>query len=181
MTPEMALDQLTIASLLMRRLDRTIHELARTDPIAAAALVKIIEAGEPGSVQGRIIGSAGYAFGSPVRIYALQDEFHGYRFDVRPRTTDELMKFSFNEVVPGEYELYAYKGQPPNTRGRRRVDTSVTGLAEDDRWTTSEDGYLRVRVEAGEPVDGVEVTRSKVAAYEELQLVNVLPPRIGRS
>ena len=139
MRMETALDYLTLSSLLMRRLDLVLHSLTETDSDAAKALVARIEEAAPGSVPGRIEGWWGHLSRYDqrlIRVYALRDWDHidgGYQTDIPPDTTDRDGVFRFEEVLPGNYLVFAYSEPPRGSRGRRPKDSggATFGLEEE--------------------------------------------------
>jgi uncharacterized protein (TIGR02391 family) len=182
MRAETALDYLTLSSLLMRRLDLAIHALAETDEAATATIIDRIEKAVPGSVPGRIEGWWGHLSRydtRTIRVYALRDPDYmdgGYRVEIPPSTIDRDGVFRFDEVIPGDYVIFAYHGPIRSRRGRRAMNSEGSTMGLETDPNDLEVNLWWVHVEPGQTVCGVRhVCRDAPDEPDD----SLDPPRVG--
>jgi uncharacterized protein (TIGR02391 family) len=167
-SPQRAVEYLSLASLMFRRLDDAIHEAMRIDPERGRLVVERIEAALPVSVQARVEGILTYpSSGVPpatVVLFGGPGTLRGQL--IRTTSSIRVVPFVFDSVLPGQHVPVAYapmshatmvgtisakKGQPPWLElAPGEVRTGVTI----ENWVSAQDfglGYI-----GGEPPDSIE-------------------------
>jgi uncharacterized protein (TIGR02391 family) len=112
-----AAEYLSLASVMLRRLDDAVHDLMRSSPDKGRELVRKIEAVLPMSVQARVEGTLTYPSSgvppSTVVLYGGPGSRHGQL--IRTAFSVRTVPFVFDSVIAGRHTPVAYAAMTPTT------------------------------------------------------------------